>query len=155
MRLLLQRVSQARVRIDGAVVGEIGTGLLVLVGIGQGDTPALFGPAIEKVANLRIFPDADGNMNRSCVDVGGGILAVSQFTLYADARKGRRPSYIDAMPPAEARELFGAFVARLRSDYSAGPVATGVFGATMQVELVNDGPVTIWLDSADMPWGKT
>lgn len=154
MRLLIQRVSQARVRIDGAVVGEIGTGLLVLVGLGRGDSEAMFGPAVEKLANLRIFPDAEGNMNRSCADVSGGILVVSQFTLYADARKGRRPSFIDAMAPAEARDQFGAFVARLRKDYSAGPVATGVFGAMMEVELINDGPVTIWLDSADMPWGK-
>lgn len=154
MRLLIQRVSRATVRVDGSVVGEIGPGLLVLVGLGRGDTEALFPPAIEKLANLRIFPDAEGNMSRSVLETGGGILAVSQFTLYADSRKGRRPSYIDAMPPAEARDLFGAFVARLRTDYTAGPVATGIFGAMMQVELINDGPVTIWLDSADMPWGR-
>jgi D-tyrosyl-tRNA(Tyr) deacylase len=153
MRLLLQRVTKASVTVDGKVVGEIDGGILALVGLGQGDSEALFDGAIEKMINLRIFRDENGVMNRSLLDAGGGILAVSQFTLYADARKGRRPSYTDAMPPAEAEALFAKFVDRLREKFT-GTVATGVFGAMMDVALVNDGPVTIWLDSAEMNWNK-
>jgi len=152
MRLLLQRVSEARVVVDGIVVGEIGAGLLVLVGLGAGDTEKMFSAALEKVLNLRIFPDENGQMNRSVADVGGGVLAVSQFTLYADARKGRRPSYTDAMPPAAAKDLYETFVEHLRAAHTAGPVATGIFAADMKVHLVNDGPVTIWLDGGQMGW---
>ncbi|MBI1289623.1 D-tyrosyl-tRNA(Tyr) deacylase [bacterium] len=154
MRLLIQRVTSASVKVDGAVVGEIGAGLLILLGLGQGDSDALFDPAIEKVLNLRIFNDEKGQMNRSLLDVGGGALIVSQFTLYADARKGRRPSYTDAMPPVDARAAYERFVERFRASFT-GPVACGVFGAHMEVSLVNDGPVTIWIDSAEMPWKRT
>lgn len=158
MRVLLQRVSRARVEIDGVVVGEIGKrqgeekhapiGLLLLVGIGQGDTRDILDSMAQKVVNLRIFPDEADKMNRSLLDIGGEILAVSQFTLYADCRKGRRPSFIGAAPPDLGSELFDAFVAALSA---LGPrVETGRFGAMMDVHLVNDGPVTIWLDTADL-----
>lgn len=153
MRLLIQRVSEASVVVNGAVVGEIGRGLLVLVGLGQGDTPKLFAPALEKMRHLRIFGDEAGNLNRSAEEVGAGLLLVSQFTLYADARKGRRPSFTDALPPAEAAAQYAQFVEHVRSQYTAGPVASGVFGAMMEVRLVNEGPVTIWLDSREMNWG--
>jgi D-tyrosyl-tRNA(Tyr) deacylase len=152
LRLLLQRVTRARVVVDDRVTGDIGKGLLVLVGLGQGDTEALFAPALEKIVNLRIFNDDEGKMNRSLVDVAGGLLIVSQFTLYADARKGRRPSYTAAMPPAEAAVSFEKFFAFARDNFQGG-VAGGEFGAHMAVELINDGPVTIWLDSAEMNWG--
>lgn len=152
MRLLLQRVSEAKVTIDGDVTGRIGQGIVALVGLGAGDSESLFRPAAEKIVNLRIFPDDEGKMNRSLAEIGGGILAVSQFTLYADARKGRRPSYITAMPPDQARGMFDLFLDVLR-DIHQGPVETGRFGAMMDVQLVNDGPVTIWLDSSEMPWG--
>ncbi|MCC7390897.1 D-tyrosyl-tRNA(Tyr) deacylase [Candidatus Sumerlaeota bacterium] len=151
MRFLIQRVSHAEVAVDGAVVGRIQRGLLVFVGLGAADNEALFTPAIEKITNLRIFRDAEGKMNLSLRDVGGEILAISQFTLYADARKGRRPSYTDAMPPAQAEEMFERFVAALRAQFS-GVVQTGRFGADMKITLLNDGPVTIWLDSAQMNW---
>lgn len=152
MRILLQRVKEARVRVDGTIAGEIGPGLLLFLGLATGDHRAMFSPAIDKVLNLRIFPDEAGVMNRSLREVGGGVLAVSQFTLHGDARKGRRPSYIRAMPPAEAEALYGQFVADLRAAHD-GPVAEGIFGAMMDVELINDGPVTIWLDGAEMNWG--
>ncbi len=152
MRLLLQRVSEARVTVDGEVIGRIGRGIVVLVGLGAGDTEALFRPAAEKLVNLRIFSDDEEKMNRSIADIGGGILAVSQFTLYADARKGRRPSYVSAMPPDQARGMFDLFLDVLREVYD-GKVETGRFGAMMDVQLVNDGPVTIWLDSDEMSWG--
>jgi D-tyrosyl-tRNA(Tyr) deacylase len=154
MRLLIQRVSEAAVRVDGAVVGQIGCGLLVFLGLGREDSDDLFDPAIEKLLNLRIFGDDAGLMNRSLIDVGGGLLVVSQFTLYADARKGRRPSYTEAMPPAEANAAYERFVAKLRIA-APGVVQCGVFGAHMEVSLVNDGPVTIWLDSAEMPWKRS
>jgi D-tyrosyl-tRNA(Tyr) deacylase len=154
MRLLIQRVTSASVSVEGAVVGEIGAGLLVLLGLGKGDGDALFDPAIDKLVNLRIFNDANGQMNRSLLDEGGGILVVSQFTLYADARKGRRPSYTDAMPPADAAAAYERFLARLRATFT-GRIAAGVFGAHMVVSLTNDGPVTIWIDSADMPWARS
>lgn len=140
-------------RVEGGLVGEIGRGLLLLTGIGHDDTVEIVAKVADKVASLRVFPDAAGQMNRSLLDMaaaepgGWGALVVSQFTLYADVRKGRRPNFVGAARPESAVPLLDAFVGRL-----AGlglPVATGRFGAEMQVSLVNDGPVTIWLDSAD------
>ena len=147
MRALLQRVREAAVTVGGQEVARIGPGLLVLLGVGQGDGPAEVAYLAPKVAQLRIFEDAAGKMNRSVLDVGGAALVVSQFTLYADTRKGRRPSFTDAAPPAEAAALVDAFAVALRAQ--GLPVAQGVFQAEMQVALVNDGPVTIWLDSAE------
>lgn len=141
----MQRVKEASVRIDGRLVGAVGRGLLVLLGVGNGDSEKDADFLAEKVLNLRVFPDDDGQMNRSVVDVGGGLLVVSQFTLYGDARRGRRPSYVDAAPPAEANRLYEHFVSRVRP--SGLEVATGVFRATMDVALVNEGPVTLLLDS--------
>jgi D-tyrosyl-tRNA(Tyr) deacylase len=152
VRFLLQRVSRAEVAVDGRVKGRIGTGLLVLVGIGAKDTDAVFATAIDKISGIRLFPDEKHPINRSVADVGGGILLVSQFTLFADCRKGRRPSFTDAMPPAEARAMMERFVAAFRAAYTAGPVETGEFGAHMDVTLTNDGPVTVWLDSEELGW---
>lgn len=146
MRLLLQRVSRASVRIDGSVVGEIERGLVVLVGVGHEDTPEIATTLARRTTELRIFEDEDGRTNRSIVDVRGSVLAVSQFTLYADTRKGRRPSFLDAAPPELGSRLYDVY-----ADAVAAldvPVARGVFGADMAVELVNEGPFTIWLDSA-------
>lgn len=146
MRVVLQRVSRAKVTVDGEVTGEIGRGLLVLVGVGRGDTEADADYLADKTAGLRIFEDAEGKMNRSVIDAGGAVLVVSQFTLYGDVRKGKRPSFDGAAPPQAARELYEYFVARVRA---AGlPCETGPFQEMMQVELVNEGPVTILLDSA-------
>jgi D-aminoacyl-tRNA deacylase len=145
MRALIQRVSQASVTVEGRVVGEIGTGLLVLLGVGAGDGPADEAYLAQKIAHLRIFEDAEGKMNRSVLEVGGAVLLVSQFTLYADTRKGRRPSFISAAPPAEAAGRVEAVAGALRA--LGLPVATGQFQAHMAVALINDGPVTIWLDS--------
>jgi D-tyrosyl-tRNA(Tyr) deacylase len=145
MRAVLQRVSSARVRVDGAVVGEIGRGFLVLLGVGQADADADLEYIAGKIHGLRVFPDEDGKMNRSIVEIGGAVLVVSQFTLYGDVRRGRRPSFIDAAEPARANALYEALVSDLRS--RGLTVATGVFQADMQVELVNDGPVTLILDS--------
>lgn len=145
MRALLQRVSQARVRIDGQVVGEVDAGLLIFLGVGQGDGPDDLEYILQKSVHLRIFADEAGKMNRSVLEAGGQILVVSQFTLHAQVRHGRRPSFVDAMPPAEAEAMYEDFVARLRQQVPR--VQTGQFGASMQVELVNDGPVTIWVDS--------
>ena len=145
MRAVIQRVSEASVRVEGGVVGRIGAGLLVLLGVGQGDGEDDADYLAEKTLNLRIFPDAAGQMNRSVTDVGGGILVVSQFTLYGDVRRGRRPGYSSAAAPEEANRLYERFVARLRP--SGLPVATGVFRAMMDVALVNQGPVTLLLDS--------
>ena len=146
VRSVVQRVSRARVTVEGQVVGAIERGLLVLVGAGAGDVGADVVYTVDKIANLRIFPDEAGKMNRSVLDVGGAVLAVSQFTLYGDARKGRRPAFVDALEPVAAEKLYQDVVAGLRAAGIA-QVATGVFRADMEVELVNDGPVTILLDS--------
>lgn len=145
MRAVVQRVTEARVEVGGEVVGAIGTGLLVLLGVARGDTPADAAYLAEKTAGLRIFEDGDGKMNLALADVDGAVLAVSQFTLLGDCRKGRRPGFTDAAPPELADSLYNQYVAALRA---AGlEVATGVFRAEMQVHLVNDGPVTLLLDS--------
>ena len=144
MRVLIQRVTEAAVHVDGACIGRIGKGMLVLVGVRQGDTSAQADFLADKCLGLRIFDDADGKMNLSLADVGGQILAVSQFTLYGDARKGRRPSYVEAAPPETAEPLYEYFVERLRQ--GGVHVETGRFGADMAVSLVNDGPVTIWVE---------
>lgn len=146
MRCVVQRVSSAKVRIDGGVVGEISLGLLVLVGIGQGDTDDDVRWLAEKTVGLRIFGDADGKMNRSVVDIAGGVLVVSQFTLLASTRKGTRPSFNDAARPETAVPFYEAFV-RSASNALGRPVETGRFGAMMQIELTNDGPITIVIDS--------
>jgi D-aminoacyl-tRNA deacylase len=145
VRAVVQRVAEASCRVEGEAVGAIGPGLVVLLGVGQGDTEADADYLVDKVLHLRIFPDEAGQMNRSVLDVSGGLLVVSQFTLLGDARRGRRPSYIEAAPPEEANRLYEHFVACLRP--SGLPMATGVFRATMEVALVNQGPVTILLDS--------
>ena len=144
MRAVVQRVRRASVTVDGGCVGRIDAGLLVLAAVMAGDGPADVEYIASKVRDLRIFPDADGRMNRSVGEAGGSVLVVSQFTLAGDVRKGRRPAFDAAAAAPEARAIFGALVARLRE---GGPVETGVFQAHMDVELVNDGPVTILLDS--------
>ena len=153
MRAVLQRVAEARVEVAGETVGEIGQGYLLLVGVGHDDGPAEAAALAAKVANLRLFADAAGAMNRSALDLLAagepvGMLVVSQFTLYADARKGRRPSFTDAAPPAVAAPLAAAFANTLRG--FGLPVAEGRFGAAMRVSLTNDGPVTLWLDSTEL-----
>jgi D-tyrosyl-tRNA(Tyr) deacylase len=145
MRAVVQRVSRARVSVDGDVTGEIADGLLILVGVGRSDTSAVANSMAEKIANLRIFEDDQRKMNRSLLDVKGSALVVSQFTLYGDARGQRRPSFIAAAPPEHGRKLYEEFCEALRR--LGITVATGVFGAMMSVELVNEGPVTILLDS--------
>lgn len=147
MRAVIQRVVSAAVTVDAATVGSIGPGLLVLLGIAEGDDAKLCQLMADKVAHLRIFSTADGKFNLSMLDTGGAALVVSQFTLLADTRRGRRPSFVHAAAPALAAPLVDHFCERLRSHGVV--VATGVFGAHMQVQLVNDGPVTIILDSAD------
>ncbi len=142
---LIQRVSEARVRVEGETVGEIGPGLLALVGVQKGDTEARAERLLERILGYRVFPDETGRMNLGLQAVGGGLLLVSQFTLAADTRKGARPSFSSAAPPETGRRLFDHLVALARARHR--PVATGVFGAHMQVELVNDGPVTFWLES--------
>jgi len=144
VRAVIQRVRSASVAVDGAVVGAIDHGLLVLLGAGAGDTDADLTYVVDKLVNLRIFADEAGKMNRSVLDVGGGVLVVSQFTLYGDAAKGRRPSFIDAARPEVAIPLYEAFLAALAAH--AVPVASGEFGADMQVALINDGPVTLTLE---------
>ena len=146
MRAVLQRVSRARVTVNGEITGEIGLGLLVLLGVGAGDTRAGADYLVEKTIGLRIFEDAGGKMNLSVAEVGGALLVVSQFTLYGDARRGKRPSFDAAAPPEQARALYEYFVAKVRAN--GLPAETGRFQETMQVELVNEGPVTILLDSA-------
>ena len=145
MRAVIQRVRRAAVVVAGETVGAVDAGWLVLLGVAPADTPAEAAWLADKVANLRAFEDDAGKMNRSVLDVRGGVLVVSQFTLYGDCRKGRRPSFTGAAPPAVAEPLYERFAAELRA---AGlPVATGRFGADMRVELVNDGPVTFVLES--------
>jgi D-aminoacyl-tRNA deacylase len=147
VRALLQRVTRAAVRVDGATVGEIGRGLVVLVGVGPDDREAVSEGLARQVAELRIFADDDGRTNLSLLDVAGGALVVSQFTLFADTRRGRRPGFTDAAPPEQAERLYERFAAALAG--LGVSVATGTFGAAMAVELVNDGPFTIWLDTAE------
>jgi D-aminoacyl-tRNA deacylase len=145
MRAVLQRVSRARVTVDGSVTGEIGAGLMILLGVGREDTSAIAASMAEKCANLRIFEDDQGKMNRSLQEVKGSALVVSQFTLYGDARGQRRPSFIAAAPPELAKALYEEFCDALRK--LGVTVSTGIFQAMMSVELVNEGPVTILLDS--------
>jgi D-tyrosyl-tRNA(Tyr) deacylase len=145
MRAVLQRVSHAKVTVEGRVTGEIGAGLMILLGVGRNDTSAVAASLAEKCANLRVFEDEQGKMNRSLLDVKGSALAVSQFTLYGDARGQRRPSFITAAPPGLAKTLYEEFCEALRK--LGVTVATGIFQAMMSVELINEGPVTILLDS--------
>jgi D-aminoacyl-tRNA deacylase len=145
MRAVVQRVSHARVIVDGGITGEIADGLVILLGVGRNDTSDVANSMAEKIANLRIFEDDERKMNRSLLDVKGSALVVSQFTLYGDARGQRRPSFVAAAPPEQARNLYEEFCDALRRSEIA--VATGVFGAMMSVELVNEGPVTILVDS--------
>src|SRR5688572_26269331 len=145
MRAVLQRVKRAKVTVEGAITGEIGAGILVLLGVSNVDTEADADFLLDKIVNLRIFGDDEGKMNLSLLDVSGSLLVVSQFTLYADTRKGRRPSYIDAASPNRANELYEYFVAESRKTITN--VQTGRFQAMLDVELVNDGPVTIILES--------
>ncbi|MBQ8144230.1 MAG: D-tyrosyl-tRNA(Tyr) deacylase [Butyricicoccus sp.] len=148
MRALVQRVSRASVTIDGKVHGAIDKGFLVLLGITEGDTEADARYLADKCVGLRVFTDENDKMNRSLADVGGGLLVVSQFTLYGDCSHGRRPSFIAAARPDTAIPLYECFVARCRE--SGLPVETGEFGAHMEVDLLNDGPVTLWMDTAEM-----
>ncbi len=145
MKAVLQRVSRAKVTVAGELVGEIGRGLVVLLGVEQGDTEADAQQLADKTVQLRIFDDEDGKMNLAVTDVGGSVLVVSQFTLLGDCRKGRRPSFIAAAPPETAERLYETFVAAI--GVQGVPVATGRFRAMMEVELVNDGPVTLLLES--------
>jgi D-tyrosyl-tRNA(Tyr) deacylase len=145
MRAILQRVSEARVQIAGQTVGEIGCGLLVLLGVAKDDTVERARWLADKIVSLRIFNDDEGKMNRDVAEVGGAVLIVSQFTLYGDCSKGRRPSFIDAAPPEMAIPLYEAFINAVKAH--GIPSATGRFGAMMQVSLINDGPVTLILDS--------
>ena len=146
MRAVLQRVSRAKVTVQECVTGEIGAGLMILLGVGREDTPAVAAAMAEKCANLRIFEDGQGKMNRSLLDAKGGALVVSQFTLYGDARGQRRPSFISAAPPELAKVVYQEFCEALRK--LGVNVATGIFQAMMSVEMVNEGPVTILLDSS-------
>jgi D-tyrosyl-tRNA(Tyr) deacylase len=148
MRALLQRVSRASVTVEEQVVGKIDQGLLVLLGVGQDDSEVQVKTLADKIVHLRIFGDDEGKMNRSLLDIGGEVLVVSQFTLYADTRRGRRPSFTDAAPPSLAEPLVEGFKAAIAA-YGL-KVADGVFGAYMEVELLNSGPVTIWLDSEQL-----
>jgi D-tyrosyl-tRNA(Tyr) deacylase len=148
LKVLLQRVSSASVTVDDEIVGQIGPGFLILLGIGHNDGEAEVKMLTDKIVYLRVFADDEGKMNRSVLDIGGQVLIVSQFTLYADVRKGRRPSFIQAAPPALAEPLVERFKEAIASHNIT--VAGGIFGADMQVLLINDGPVTIWLDSEEM-----
>lgn len=145
MRALLQRVSSAQVSIDGKQTGSVAGGLVILLGVGDADTKAQADVLWNKILNLRIFEDENGKTNLSLADVGGELLVVSQFTLYADCKKGRRPSFTQAKAPNEANELYEYFIALAQKDVSH--VATGEFGAMMDISLVNNGPFTIWLDT--------
>lgn len=146
MRAVIQRVSSARVEVDGEITGAIERGLLVYLGIGRGDGPKDSAFLLEKIVNARIFENAEGKFDKSLLDVGGALLVVSQFTLYGDLRRGRRPSFDTALPPEEAEPMYDAFVRDARA--RGLTVATGRFRAHMHVFNVNDGPVTLWLDSA-------
>ncbi|WP_165055768.1 MULTISPECIES: D-aminoacyl-tRNA deacylase [unclassified Adlercreutzia] len=148
MRAVIQRVSQARVSIDGSVVGSVGRGFAILLGVGQGDGEEQVERLWSKIFKMRIFEDADGKTNLSLADVGGEVLVVSQFTLYASCRRGNRPSFTDAGAPDEAKRLYEAFVTRARRDVAR--VETGEFGAMMEVSLVNDGPFTIVFDTDEL-----
>lgn len=145
MRVVLQRVSRAEVRIQGRVAGRIGRGYLLLVGFGRAEEPGALEWMADKILSLRLFPDEEGRMNLDLAAVGGGLLVVSQFTLYADARRGRRPGFVDAAEPGEAIRHYGRFLELLRAR-ADGAVESGEFGALMEVDLVNDGPVTLWLE---------
>jgi D-tyrosyl-tRNA(Tyr) deacylase len=149
MRAVLQRVTRASVTVDGDRIAEIGGGLLVLLGVAHGDTAARAGWLADKVAGLRVFADAEGKMNLDVREAGGSVLVVSQFTLYGDCRKGRRPSFVAAAPPEQAIPLYEAFVNGVKA--LGIPTQTGRFGAMMQVELINDGPVTLIVDSPGEP----
>jgi D-tyrosyl-tRNA(Tyr) deacylase len=149
MRVLLQRVAYAQVSVNQSLVAQIQNGLLLLVGLTHDDSLIDVDYLANKIAQIRIFNDENGKMNKSVVDINGGLLAVSQFTLFADAKKGNRPSFVNAAKPEFATYLFDAFVVKL-SEVSKIQVQKGVFGADMKVELLNDGPVTIWLDSKQM-----
>ena len=149
MRVVVQRCSRAEVRIDGQTVGQIGRGFLLLVGVTDGDSEAQADLLAKKVAQMRVFEDGEGKMNLALKDVDGAILSISQFTLYADCKKGNRPSFIRAARPETAAPLYDYFNARLRSEYGL-QVETGRFGADMKVDFINDGPVTILLDTADL-----
>ena len=148
MRALIQRVSRASVSVDGEVVGRIGAGLVVLIGVAREDAQAQIDYIVGKTVNLRIFPDSDGRFDRSALDVGAELLAISQFTLYADTRRGRRPGFSQAAPPNEAAAIFASVLTAFRE--TGLTVQTGRFQAHMTVEIVNDGPVTIMLDSDDL-----
>lgn len=148
MRACIQRVTEAHVTVNGAETGRIGRGLVVLLGIGHGDRDAEVNWLVEKIIGLRVFEDEAGKMNRSLAEISGAMLVISQFTLYGDCRRGRRPSFTDAAPPELALTLYEAFVAAAR--HAGIEVATGQFRERMRVSLVNDGPVTLWIDTADM-----
>lgn len=145
MKAVVQRVREAKVTVDGRTVGAIGPGLMVLIGIGKGDTAADIDWTVEKIVNLRIFETAEGKLDKSLLDVNGALLLVSQFTLYGDCKKGRRPSFSDAMEAESAREMFEQFVKKARELVAC--VETGVFQAMMDVQLINDGPVTLIIES--------
>jgi D-tyrosyl-tRNA(Tyr) deacylase len=147
MRLLIQRVSEAKVAVNASTIGSIGTGLLVFIGVSLSDSREDADYLLDKLAGIRIFPDADGKMNLNIQQAGGSLLVISQFTLFADCRRGRRPSFDQAAPPEQARNLYDYFIEQARR--LPVPVETGKFQETMQVELINQGPVTIWMDSAD------
>jgi D-tyrosyl-tRNA(Tyr) deacylase len=145
MRAIIQRVSEAKVRIDGQIIGEIGQGLLVLLGVAKPDNSDIARWLADKIVSLRVFNDNEGKMNRDVSEIGGSILVVSQFTLYGDCSKGRRPSFVDAAPPQTAVPLYEAFINGIRAN--GIPTATGQFGTMMQVELINDGPVTLIIEN--------
>ena len=145
MKVVIQRVKESSVAVNGEVVGKIGQGLNILVGVGHDDSKKDVDYLVNKCANLRIFEDENGKMNKSLLDIGGEVLAISQFTLYADCRKGRRPSFVDAAKPEHANKLYEKFVDELRKLNIN--VATGIFGADMKVDILNDGPVTIIIES--------
>lgn len=149
MKIVLQRVSSARCEVDGLITGEIGVGYVALIGFGAGDDRVLMEKMFDKMLGLRLFADDQGKTNLSLAEVGGGILAISQFTLYADCRKGRRPSFIDALAPGPAEALYNESLEYLRAKH-AGVVAAGRFAAHMLITLTNDGPVTITLDSKEI-----